>query len=117
MSSSSLERSDQSSLRAYQALHEHAELELELAGNGDVERLHVLGARWQELIAGLPDQAPPPAAALLESALLIHERTCVELVRLRAALLADVATVKRARRTADGYAGQLQRRPRLDRRA
>jgi hypothetical protein len=47
----------------------------------------------------------------------MHERTCVELVRLRAALLADVATVKRARRTADGYAGQLQRRPRLDRRA
>ena len=32
-------------------------------------------------------------------------------------VLADVASSSRARRAADGYAGQLQRRPRLDRSA
>jgi hypothetical protein len=117
VSSSARERSDRSSLRAYEALHEHAELELELAGSGALERMHALGAHWEELLAGVPDQPPPAAAALLERAQLIHERTCVELARVREALLADLATVKRARRAADGYAGQLQRRPRLDRRA
>jgi len=105
------------SLRPYEAIHEHAELELELAGKGEIERLAALGARWQELTAGLPAQPPAAAGELLERARLIHERTRVELVRLRDALLADIATTKRARRAADGYAGQLSPRPRLDRSA
>jgi hypothetical protein len=57
------------------------------------------------------------AAELLQRARLIHERTRIELIRLRDALLTDVSSATRARRAADGYAGQLRRRPRLDRSA
>ena len=104
-------------LRPYRAIHEHAELELELAGRGDVEALTALGVRWQELIAGLPAAPPPAAAQLLRDARLIHERTHIELVRLRDLLVQDTAANLRSRRAADGYSGQLRRRPRLDRSA
>jgi hypothetical protein len=106
-----------SSLRPYELLHEHAERELALAGSGDVEGLLALGARWRELISVLPEQPPPAAAQLLERAWLIHERTSVELMRLREGLLADLASTGRAKRAASGYAGQLRRRPRVDRSA
>jgi len=107
----------QASLEPYEALVRHAELELELAGRGEVDGLIALGARWEELIA--PISVPPPraAAALLERATLIHERTGIELIRLRESLLLDLATSSRARRTADGYAGRLAPAPRLDRSA
>ncbi|HSZ03983.1 MAG TPA: hypothetical protein VK778_02135 [Solirubrobacteraceae bacterium] len=106
-----------SPLRPYEAVGEHAELELELAGRGDVESLVALGARWDELVAELPATPPAAAAELLQRARLIHERTRIELIRLRDALLTDLSTATRARRAADGYAGQLRRRPRLDRSA
>jgi len=102
-------------LRAYEALHEHAERELEAAGDGDIGRLIALRRRWQELVSELPAQPPAAASALLAGAQLVHERTRVELMRLREALMADITTTERARRTAAGYAGQLRRRPRLDR--
>jgi hypothetical protein len=105
------------SLRAYEAIYEHAELELELAGRGEVEQLSALQGRWQELADALPDTPPPAAAGLLERARLIHARTRIELLRLRDLLLAEMAQTGRARRTADGYAGQLPRRPRVDRSA
>jgi hypothetical protein len=105
------------SLRRYEAIHEHAELELELAGRGEVERLATLGEQWDELTRELPPVPPADAAPLLRRARLIHERTRVELIRLRESLLAEIGTSARARRTAEGYAGQLARRPRLDRRA
>ena len=105
------------SLAPYEAICEHAELELELAGRGEIDSLAALGARWQELAASLPERPPAAAADLLERARLIHQRTHVELLRLRDALLADLDTAGRARRTADGYAGQLRRRPRVDRSA
>ena len=101
----------------YEAILEHAELELELAGRGEVEPLSALGARWEELTAQLPAQPPAAARELLERAQLIHQRTHIELVRLREALLSEVSAARRARRTSDGYAGQLPRRPRLDRSA
>lgn len=104
-------------LARYEALYEHAECELELAGRGELAGLTALGARWDELIAGLPALPPPAAAELLERARLIHERTRIELVRLREVLLSELSTTTRARRASDGYAGQLQRRPRLDRSA
>jgi hypothetical protein len=107
----------ESALDPYRAIYEHAELELELAGAGEIERLDELGARWEELIAGLPAQPPAAAAELLGRARLIHERTRIELSRLRETLLGELATTTRARRAADGYAGQLSRRPRLDRSA
>jgi hypothetical protein len=101
----------------YEAILEHAELELELAGRGEVEPLSALGARWEELTARLPAQPPAVARELLERAQLIHQRTHIELVRLREALLSEVSGARRARRASDGYAGQLPRRPRLDRSA
>jgi hypothetical protein len=105
------------SLAPYEAIYAHAELELELAGRGEMESLTALGARWEELVAGLPARPPAAAGPLLERARLIHERTRIELVRLRDSLLADLNTAARARRTADGYAGQLRARPRVDRSA
>jgi hypothetical protein len=104
-------------LAPYEALYAHAELELELAGRAEIEGLAALGARWEQLIAGLPAQPPAAAAEMLQRAQLIHERTHIELSRLREALLDELATTRRARRTATGYAGQLARRPRLDRSA
>jgi len=104
-------------LGRYGALLEHAEIELELAGRGDVDALASLGERWEELTLGLPARPPDAAASLLERALLIHERTRIELVRLREAVLADSASSSRAKRAADGYAGTLPRGPRLDRSA
>ncbi|HTD08642.1 MAG TPA: hypothetical protein VK680_07105 [Solirubrobacteraceae bacterium] len=107
----------QALLDRYEAIHAHAELELELAGGGEIDRLAELDGRWDELIEGLPTQPPLAAAELLHHARLIHDRTHIELERLREVLFADMATTTRSKRAADGYAGQLPRRPRLDRSA
>lgn len=104
-------------LRRYEAIHEHAELELEMAGRGDLERLVALGGCWEKLTQDLPPRPPAAAAQLLRAARMIHERTRVELIRLREALLADISTSTRARRTAEGYGSQLAHRPRLNRSA
>ena len=104
-------------IEPYQAILAHAELELELAGRGEVQALSALSKRWEVLVRELPDKPPAAAAALLQRANLIHERTRVELLRLREDLLSEISTTSRARRTAQGYAGQLLRRPRLDRTA
>jgi hypothetical protein len=108
---------DRSALRPYEEIHEHAELELELAGRGEIERLAAMGERWEHLTRDLPARPPMAAAALLRQARLIHERTRIELIRLRESLLAEIGTSARARRAADGYAGQLPHRSRLDRSA
>lgn len=101
----------------YEAIHQHAELELELAGRGEVERLEELGARWVELTEGLPARAPAQALPLLERAKLIHERTRIELYRVRDRLVADLSTNTHAKRAAEGYGGRPTRRPNLDRSA
>jgi hypothetical protein len=117
VSAAALDGGCEPKLAPYEALYAHAELELELAGRGEIESLAALGARWEELIAGMPEQPPAGAAELLQRAQLIHERTRIELTRVREALLDELATARRGRRTANGYAGQLSRRPRLDRSA
>jgi len=109
--------SDQHLLASYEALHEHAELELELVGRGEIDRLAELGERWEQLTRELPASPPTEAAPLLRQARLIHERTRIELIRLRESLLAEIGTSARARRAADGYAGQVARLPHLDRSA
>ncbi len=114
MSAPELGHGVEAPLGRYAALLEHAELELELAGRGEIDALAALAEQWDELTVGLPARPPAEAASLLERAQLIHERTRIELIRLREAVLADFATSTRAKRTADGYAGQLPRRPRLD---
>ena len=117
MSGSGLDDGVEPPLSRYQAIYEHAELELELAGRGALDGLTAMAARWDQLIDGLPAQPPVVAADLLERARLIHERTRIELIRLRDLLLSEASTATRARRASDGYAGQLRRRPRLDRSA
>ena len=104
-------------LTAYEALIEHAELELELAGLGDLDGLVALAGRWEALTETMEPVPPPAAAPLLERAVLMHERTRIELIRLRESLMVDLATATQAKRTADGYAGQLPGRPRIDRTA
>lgn len=104
-------------LDPYRAILAHAELELELAGRGEVQALSALTASWDGLVAELP--APPPAAAagVLRLARLIHERTRIELERLREELLGELRRTSRVRAAAQGYAGRLPARPRLDRQA
>jgi hypothetical protein len=104
-------------LERYAAILKHAELELELAGRGDVDGVASIAARWQELTSGLPERPPAAAASLLERALLMHERTHIELIRVREALLSELATSGRAKRAANGYGAELASRRRLDRSA
>jgi hypothetical protein len=104
-------------LAEYEAIIAHAELELELAGNGEVEELAALEGRWEQIVAGLPDRPPAAAGPILERARLLHERTRIELIRLRESLLSDVATADTAKRTAAGYGSQPTQASRLDRRA
>jgi hypothetical protein len=79
-----------------------------------VPGLLALADRWDGLVAELPATPPAGAAKLIERATLIHERTRIELIRLRDGVQAELATTLRARRTADGYAGALQARRRID---
>lgn len=103
------------SLRGYEAICEHAELELELAGRGELEELAQMSARWEQLTAGLPSDPPAAAAPLLERARMLHERTRIDLLRLRESLLAELAESRRASRAASGYAGtQPAGGPQLD---
>jgi hypothetical protein len=108
-----------SELAPYEAIAAHAELELDLAGRGRMTELEGLTARWDELLAALPERPPAAAAPVLARARLIHERTRIELLRLRDALLSDLAGAAQAKRTADGYAGAggSPGAPALDRRA
>jgi len=103
------------SLEPYESILRHAELELELAGQGDIDSLQELAERWPALTAGLPDRPPQAAGPLLQRAALIHERTRIELVRLREALLGNLATSAQAKRAASGYGRGLRRGPQLDR--
>jgi hypothetical protein len=106
-------------LAPYAAILAHAELELELAGRGELTELDGLGERWEELVSGLPERPPAAAGPVLAKARLIHERTRIELLRLREGLLREVAGAVQAKRTAEGYAGAGARpsMPELDRTA
>ena len=75
-------------------------------GSGDVDGLRALASAGTSWSPSCPTRPPPAAAPLLERARLIHERTRIELMRLREALLARPRH-RRARRAApaDGYAG------------
>ena len=54
MRAAALDGAGKPRLSPYEALYAHAELELELAGRGDLDGLAALGERWEELVAGLP---------------------------------------------------------------
>jgi hypothetical protein len=104
-------------LAPYTAIAEHAELELEHAGRGEIDELAGMAAHWEQLVAGLPPRPPDGAAELLERARMMHERTRIELMRLREAVLAEHMTATHAKRAAAGYRGEVVRPPRLDRSA
>lgn|GEM_PF-848421 len=104
-------------LEPYQRILRHAELELELAGRGEIDALQRLGESWEPLTAGLPERPPAAAGPLLQRAALIHERTRIELIRLREGLLGNLAASAQAKRAASGYGRGLQRGPQLDRSA
>ena len=106
-----------SELGPYRAILEYAELELEHAGRGEIDELAALGARWEQLIAELPRTPPAAAGTLLERAALMHERTRVELIRLREAVLAEHSAASHAKRAAAGYGAERARSQRLDRSA
>ncbi len=101
----------------YAALLAHAEHELELAGRGELARLTQLAERWEGLVAACPETPPRGAADLLTRATLIHERTRVELLRMRAELLAELGAVRTARAAARGYGLQAGPTLRLERSA
>ncbi len=105
-------------LDPYAAILQLSERELELAGMGRIDDLHALGEEWRALVAELPERPPDAARPLLERAALAHERTHIELLRLREAMLCDMRTTARASRAAHGYAREDRRRARrIDRSA
>ena len=104
-------------LAGYEAILAHAELELELAGRGDIDGLEALGESWEQLLAGLPQNAPPAARPLLERARLISERARIDLIRVREGILLDSAASIHAKRAADGYGRELRPEPQLSRNA
>jgi len=102
----------------YEALLEHAELELQLASRGEIDGLLALERRWSELVAELPAAPPRDAAGALARARLLHERTRAELLRLRDSLLGEFAAAGAAKRAAGGYGGATPAAaPRVDRSA
>jgi hypothetical protein len=110
--------SSEGTLDPYAAILELSERELELAGMGRIDDLHALGEEWRALVAELPARPPEAARPYLERAALVHERTHIELLRLREAMLCDMRTTARASRAAHGYALQERRRiRRIDRNA
>jgi len=117
MSPATLDPGPDRTLDPYAAILELAEHELELAGQGELDGLDELAAQWEQLTAGLPARPPAAAAPLLERAALVHERTHIELLRLREALLCELSTTAHASRAAHGYAQIARRRRRLDRNA
>jgi hypothetical protein len=104
-------------LDRYEAILAHAELELELAGRGDIDGLAALGESWQQLVSGLPESAPAAARSLIERARLISERARIDLIRVREGLLLDSAASLHAKRAADGYGRELRPAPQLSRNA
>ncbi len=104
-------------LARYEAILAHTELELELAGRGDIDGLAALGEVWEELTADLPESPPPAARTLLERARLISERARIDLIRMREGLLVENAAALHAKRAADGYSRGLPRGSQLDRSA
>jgi hypothetical protein len=87
----------------YEALLAHVELELELAGRGDLDGLAALAPRWRELAESVASTPSSAGGETLARARLIHERTHVELLRNREGVLRELADVRRSRSAARAY--------------
>jgi len=87
----------------YEALARTIERELELITTGDYDALTALRSERDALIGTLPEIPPASARPALQRAALMSKRLEIEILRVREALLLEVANVERVSRTARGY--------------
>ncbi len=88
----------------YQQLAALIELELQLVAERRFDELLALKRRRAELQDSLPTTPPPAAGPELERCALLHRRVEIELLRVREAVLEELAGVRHAQRAAHGYA-------------
>lgn len=88
----------------YEVLAAMIERELALLGESRLEELAQLKLARDDLLSSMP--AAPPAAAreALERCALLQQRVRIEILRVREAVLLELAQLDRVRRTAEGYA-------------
>jgi hypothetical protein len=96
----------------YEVLAAMIERELALLGESRLEELAQLKLARDDLLSSMP--AAPPAAAreALERCALLQQRVRIEILRVREAVLLELAQLDRVRRTAEGYAPR-RLRPRV----
>lgn len=88
----------------YEHLAELIERELALVAERRFDELLSLKRERAELQSSLPAVPPSEARGELERCALLHRRVEMELLRVREAVLVDLAGVRQAQRAADGYA-------------
>jgi hypothetical protein len=91
-------------MRGYERLVELAERERELIAAGRFDELAEIDAERDELVASLPEQAPPDARFLLERAARLQEESSRELAAALATVRVGLLELARGRRAAGGYA-------------
>jgi hypothetical protein len=101
----------------YEALARMIERELELVGSGDYDALAALRSERDALISTLPEFPPASARPALQRAALMNKRVEIEILRVREALLLELANVERVGRTARGYSPPRQEVRRVEARA
>jgi hypothetical protein len=88
----------------YEALARSIERELELIGERRFDEAEALRSERAALMASLPELAPIGARPALQRAALLSKRVEIEILRVREALLVELANVERVSRAARGYA-------------
>jgi hypothetical protein len=96
----------------YEALAAMIERELELIGDSRLEELAQLKLARTELLRSMPVTPPAAAHEALERCALLQQRVRIEILRVREAVLLELAQLERVRRTAEGYAPR-RTRPRI----
>jgi len=103
--------SSSESIEPYEALAALIERELQLVSERSFDELHALKQVRAELESSLPATPPEAARATLERCRQLQKRVEIELLRVREILLLELARVRQAQRTADGYAPARRRLP------
>jgi hypothetical protein len=99
--------------QSYERLAALIERELELVARRSFDELASVRSERAELIRALPAQPPAEAGAALERCRQLQKRVEVELLRVREALLVELAQVRQAQRAANGYASPRMHAPRF----